>query len=62
MQADASGLRAVEIERLDGLFDIGPQLIPSVALGEDAFGQALGAKAAVPFLRDLEYDFVHNSL
>ena len=51
---------AVKIERLDSLFDVGPQLVPGVALGEDAFGQALGAKTAVRFLRYLEYDFVHN--
>jgi hypothetical protein len=29
-------------------------------LGKDAFGQTLGAKAAVCFLRYLEHDFIHT--
>ena len=61
MEANAGGLRAVEIERLDALLDVGSQFVPTVALGEDAFGQAFGAKAAVRLLRDFEHDFVHNS-
>ena len=56
MQADTRGLRTVKIERLDGFFNVGPQLVPRVALGKDAFGQTLCTKAAVRFLRDLEHD------
>lgn len=60
MQADTRGLRTVKIERLDGFSDVCPQFVPRVALREDALGQALGTKAAVRFLRDLEHDFVHT--
>ena len=59
MKADAGGLRAVEVERANSLFDVGPQLVPGVSLGEDALGQALSAKAAVGLLGDLEDNFVH---
>jgi len=59
VKANPSGLEAVKIERLDGLFDVPSQLLPSVTLREDAFGQALGAKPAVRFLRHFEHNFVH---
>ena len=60
MQANAGRPWAVEIECLDGFFNVGSQLVPGVALGEDALGQAFGAKAAVSFLGDFEYDFTLN--
>jgi hypothetical protein len=60
MQADACGLRAVKIERLDGLLDVGSSFVPRVALRKNAFGQTLGTKAAVRFLRYFEHDFVHT--
>ena len=60
MQTDASGLRAVKIECLDGFSDIGPKLVPRVALGEDTLGQALGTKTVIGLLSYLEHDFVHN--
>ena len=60
MQADSCGLRTVEIERLDGLLDVGPQFVPRVALGKDALGQTLRTKATVRFLRYLEHDFAHT--
>ena len=60
MKPDTGGLGPVEVKRLDGFLDIRPQLLPGVALGEDAFGETLRAIATIGFLRDLEYDFVHN--
>jgi len=60
VQPDAGGLRAIKIERLNGLLDVGSQLVLRAALGEDALRQALRAIAAVGFLRNFEHDFVHN--
>ena len=50
----------VEVERFGGLLDVSPQLVPSVALGENAFRQALSAEAAVGLPRHLEDDFIHT--
>ena len=60
MKPNAGGLRAVKIERLNGLFDIETQLFPRVALSEDTLVQTLGTKAAVRFLDDFEHNFVHT--
>src|SRR5580704_15122507 len=62
VKANADGLRPVKIERLDSLFDVGPQLVPRVALCEDALGQALGAIPAVRFLSYVEHNFVHLTI
>ena len=43
----------------DGFADVGAQIIPGVALGENVEGQALGAIAAFGFLCDLEDQFGH---
>ena len=59
MKPDASRFGAVEVEGLNGFLDVGPEFVPGIALGENAFGQALGRKAAVGILRDFKDDFVH---
>ena len=55
-------LRSIEIVRLNGLFDVGPQFRPGVALSENALCQALRAETTVAFLGDFENDFVHASM
>ena len=60
MKADVGGFGPVEIECLHGFLDVGPQLVPGIALREDAFGQALGAVPAISLLGHLENNFAHN--
>ena len=60
MKPKAGRQRPVEVECFDDFLDVGPQLVPRVALGKDAFGQALGGEAAVRFLRHLKDDFIHT--
>ena len=61
LEKDATTLRLYDpltgkeiwrVSYADGFSNVGAQFIPSVALGEDAFGQALGGKTAVGLLRD----------
>lgn len=60
MEANSGRFRPVEVEGLNGLFDVASQLIPGVSLSEDTFGQTLGGKSTVGLLRYLEDNFVHN--
>lgn len=59
VKPDAIGLREIEVVGSDRFLDVRPQIGPSVALGENALGQTLGAVPTVGLLRDLEDDFVH---
>lgn len=60
MKPDISRLWPVKVESFNRFLDVGPKLMPGVALGGDAFGQAFGGEASVGILRHLENDFVHN--
>jgi hypothetical protein len=62
MQSDTLGkfIRLIEVVTPHRLTDIRPQLVPSVALGNNTLRQTFGAVAAVCLLGDLEYKFVHN--
>lgn len=59
VKAHVARLGSVKVECLDGLFNVGAQFVPVVTLSEDAFSEALGAKATVRLLRYLEDNFVH---
>ena len=60
MKADAGGFGAVEVERRDCFPNVATQLVPGIALSEDALGQALGAVTAVRLLGHLKNEFAHN--
>lgn len=60
MQPDSFGsLGLVKIIGAHGFLDIPAHGFPCIALGEDIFRKTFGAKAAVFFLRDFKYQFVH---
>jgi hypothetical protein len=59
IKPDAAWHGGVEVKRLNRFFSVGAQFVPCVALGENAFGEALGAKSTIGFLGYFEDDFVH---
>lgn len=61
MQAQALGRGLVEVKRGHRLAYIGPQLVPRVGLGDDAFTQCLGDVTAVGLLGDFKNEFVHGA-
>ena len=60
MKANAARLGAIEVKGFNGFADVPTQLIPRIALGEDAFGETFGGKPAVRLLRHFEDDLVHT--
>jgi hypothetical protein len=57
VEPDAFGPRPVKEERSSRFNDALAQIVPGIALCEDAFRQAFGAIAAVGLVVDLEYQF-----
>jgi hypothetical protein len=62
MQADAVRALAVKEIGRNRFSDVLPKLVPGIALGEDALGQALRAVAAVGFLGHFEKQFAHTHI
>lgn len=60
MQAQACGSGTVKKVSTYGLAHVDPQLVPSVGLGDNAFAERLGDKAAVRLLCDFKNQFVHD--
>jgi hypothetical protein len=60
MQPNPFGPGPVKEERRSGFQDVIPQLLSSVAFGEDVLREALGAVAAILFLHNLENQFLHT--
>jgi hypothetical protein len=54
------GLGLVKEKTAHGFLNVLAQCVPSVALREDVFGQALGAMAAVLFLCHFKHQFFHG--
>jgi hypothetical protein len=52
-------LRLIKVKRAHDFLNILTQLLPRVSLGHDRIGQALGAKAAVCFLKHFKNKLVH---
>ena len=56
METNASRFGAIEVARFHRFPDVGSELVPGIALGENAFRQALGRKATIRILRDFKDD------
>jgi len=54
------GHGAVEVKGLSGLLNVNTQLLPSIGLGKDVLGQALGNEAAILLLGNLKNQLAHN--
>jgi hypothetical protein len=61
MKTDVLRRGTVEEVRLDRFAHITPQLIPGVRLGDRALTKRFGDKAAIGFLGNFKYEFLHNS-
>ena len=49
-----------EIKCTYGFLNILPQFIPCIGLSKNAFGQTLGNEAAIRFLCNFKYKFIHG--
>jgi len=59
MKSNPIRYRLIEMKGANSFSHISPQLVPSVSLGEDIFGETFGTKAAVIFLNDFKYELFH---
>ena len=60
MESQPRGSRAIKIKRSNGLANITPELIPGIALGDNAFAERLSHKTTVFFLSDFKNEFGHG--
>jgi hypothetical protein len=59
VRPDSGRSGAVEVERLHSFLDVGAQLVPGIALREDALRQTLGGEPPVGILRHFKNNFAH---